>query len=500
MDDLHYDDQAPWSNDVGRAVCGGKQIAWLVPSASLRKDTNRKKQYETISIEWGFRKNKFTPGKWKVVSRKIQKRKRELGKDSEVYVDGIQYPPSKDQVGILKHGFVSMAELYSVPSPEMPEGFAICSPIPKHGLPNATRFTEVLRVLMPEECEEDHRTTTEILYSQPIDTQLPESLKLLFYLLSNNFSLVGNLAHELCWEGFDSRFAFDAKRENKLMISVIHSSGFNTNENMKHLLAMPGLTSGVLAEEVFGSAVRSVDRETITVMLGAGMNPQTLIWVSTSHYVGAMTPLEYFCTEFSPTEMVRLLLSHNASVNEYRRMPVLASAILSRKKHLISLFISYGGDILIGLEALISSTKDRKLKIEHFDVVKPFLKLAIFDDLLAQMLIDYGSDPNQSQNPTDKYTPLQKAVSKGNMEIFNLLLGAGADVDGGFCSYGTTALQVGVMQGNMDVVERLLNAGADVNRAPSPCRGATALQFASIQGFIGIVRRLLEEDADVNAG
>lgn len=73
----------------------------------------RKKQYETAFKKWGFRKNKFNPEKWKVVNRKIQKRKRELGKESEVYVDGIKYPPKKVQVGILKHGFLSTTELYS---------------------------------------------------------------------------------------------------------------------------------------------------------------------------------------------------------------------------------------------------------------------------------------------------------------------------------------------------------------------------------------------------
>jgi hypothetical protein len=72
---------------------------------------SRKKQYENAFKKWRWRKNKLSLDKWKIINRKISKRKR-LGLDSEVYVDGIRYPPEKVQRGI-RQGLISAAEMYS---------------------------------------------------------------------------------------------------------------------------------------------------------------------------------------------------------------------------------------------------------------------------------------------------------------------------------------------------------------------------------------------------
>ena len=72
---------------------------------------NRKKQYENAFKRWRWRKNKLSLDKWKVINRKISKRKR-LGRDSEVYVDGIRYPPEKVGRGI-RQGLISTADMYS---------------------------------------------------------------------------------------------------------------------------------------------------------------------------------------------------------------------------------------------------------------------------------------------------------------------------------------------------------------------------------------------------
>ncbi|GKZ69169.1 hypothetical protein AnigIFM50267_004356 [Aspergillus niger] len=54
-----------------------------------------------------------------------------------------------------------------------------------------------------------------------------------------------------------------------------------------------------------------------------------------------------------------------------------------------------------------------------------------------------------------------------------------------------TALQHAVNNGNMDLINLLLDHGADVNSAPSEDGGATALQIAAIQGYLGIACKLL---------
>jgi ankyrin repeat protein len=59
-------------------------------------------------------------------------------------------------------------------------------------------------------------------------------------------------------------------------------------------------------------------------------------------------------------------------------------------------------------------------------------------------------------------TPLHEAVGSGNLDIAQLLLSHGADINT-LDNYGTTLLHEGSTSGNLDVVEFLLKSGADVN-------------------------------------
>lgn len=73
---------------------------------------------------------------------------------------------------------------------------------------------------------------------------------------------------------------------------------------------------------------------------------------------------------------------------------------------------------------------------------------------------------------------LQAAAEGRNMEIMNVLLKAGADVNGPACqNYGRTALQAAAGRGNLEAVNFLLRAGADVNAAPAEFTGRTAFSI-----------------------
>lgn len=94
---------------------------------------------------------------------------------------------------------------------------------------------------------------------------------------------------------------------------------------------------------------------------------------------------------------------------------------------------------------------------------------------------------------------LQAAAEGGNMEVMNVILKAGADVNGPACqNYGRTALQAAAGRGNLEAVNFLLRAGADVNTAPAECTGRTALRAAAEQGNLEVVGALLKAGADVN--
>ena len=92
----------------------------------------------------------------------------------------------------------------------------------------------------------------------------------------------------------------------------------------------------------------------------------------------------------------------------------------------------------------------------------------------------------------DRKLPLHVAVSRG-IDFVEILLDAGADVDGVFAFSGT-ALQSAAEDGNLDIVALLLERGADVN-AKSGFRGS-ALIAASRGRHADIVEILLLLGAD----
>lgn len=102
-------------------------------------------------------------------------------------------------------------------------------------------------------------------------------------------------------------------------------------------------------------------------------------------------------------------------------------------------------------------------------------------------------------NATKKYngeTALIEATNKGNTEIVEMLLKAGANVDARN-KYCYTALIEASWGSHIDIVRMLLKAGADVNAQNH--FGYTALIEASINGnTTDIVKMLLDAGADVN--
>ncbi|KAF7350253.1 NACHT and ankyrin domain protein [Mycena venus] len=129
---------------------------------------------------------------------------------------------------------------------------------------------------------------------------------------------------------------------------------------------------------------------------------------------------------------------------------------------------------------------------------------------VVQLLLHRGADVNtggkslalesSSTNTVFKGgyhgTALQAAALVGNLDIVQLLLHGGADVNARGGYYGT-ALQAAALVGNLDMVELLLHRGADVNAGDG--HYGTALQAALYQGQVETAELLLEWNVDVNA-
>ncbi|KAE8422730.1 ankyrin repeat-containing domain protein [Aspergillus pseudocaelatus] len=98
-------------------------------------------------------------------------------------------------------------------------------------------------------------------------------------------------------------------------------------------------------------------------------------------------------------------------------------------------------------------------------------------------------------------TPLQEAIKWTYVNIANVLLEHGADINALPAeNRGVTALQAASINGMFELAVRLLERGADVNAPAAPIDGRTAIDGAAERGHFDMVQLLLNaygEDADL---
>jgi ankyrin repeat protein len=113
---------------------------------------------------------------------------------------------------------------------------------------------------------------------------------------------------------------------------------------------------------------------------------------------------------------------------------------------------------------------------------------------LLNFLIERGADVK-----TFGGEALREAAFYDNFASVKLLLRCGANINAqGQPKGGQTPLQSAAKRGRLKMVKYLVNAGAEVNASPSLREGFTALQAAAAGGYLEIVKFLLDSGADVN--
>ncbi|KAF4523008.1 hypothetical protein B566_EDAN007438 [Ephemera danica] len=105
---------------------------------------------------------------------------------------------------------------------------------------------------------------------------------------------------------------------------------------------------------------------------------------------------------------------------------------------------------------------------------------------IVRMLLDSGADPNV-RDTKFRFSALHYAAQNGNIEIAELLLNKGANIEAANIG-GATPLLTAIWWDRQNFVEFLLNRGANVNARTNS--GYTAPQIAGRHGSNSIARLL----------
>jgi uncharacterized protein len=112
---------------------------------------------------------------------------------------------------------------------------------------------------------------------------------------------------------------------------------------------------------------------------------------------------------------------------------------------------------------------------------------------ITGLLISSGADI-EATSELLAMRPLHLAASYADIEVIGLLVAAGAELNS-LTGEGETAVHIAVRLGLVNVVDLLLESGADVD-VQEPSEGMTPLHIAAFQGSQPLVERLVTAGAD----
>ena len=119
---------------------------------------------------------------------------------------------------------------------------------------------------------------------------------------------------------------------------------------------------------------------------------------------------------------------------------------------------------------------------------------------IVQLLLEGGADVNSTGTfglGTDD-AAITLAATYGHLAIIELLITHGADVNQEDSEYGVTAIGAAAWYNHDDVVRLLLEKGADPNWVSDWNMGETPLHWAAMQGAVESATLLLDSGVDVN--
>ena len=249
-------------------------------------------------------------------------------------------------------------------------------------------------------------------------------------------------------------------------------------------------------------AARSGHKEVARLLIAKGAI------VNEEDQKNSFTPLHY-ASRFGHIEVAKLLIAEGSRINardDHGFIP-LHWAALCNQKQLVELLLAKGAQVnakdKVDRTPLYYSCMFREADADIIELLLangadvnagswPSLFVAVHNDniALAEYLIDHGTNVNAKfSSPSESGIVLQLAPYVSSIEMVELLIAKGADVNAG----PWTALHGAVEERRRDIVELLIRKGADVNAKDK--EGKTALWYAKEIGHTEIVELLRKHGA-----
>ena len=304
---------------------------------------------------------------------------------------------------------------------------------------------------------------------------------------SNSLNLVSDLLNQ-------NPNLINAKDKNKL--SVLELALRNRNETLINLVVEKGAEKG--GEIFFFNTIRLGQVDAVKYLLER--NPELL-----NARTKQGTALGW-AAEKGETKIVELLVEKGAKIDADALLGAIKPYTINHE--LVKYLLSQNDKIINekstdGLTALGWAADKGDFKLVK-KLVKDYGAEVNSDALMGAVrafrpnlgivryLLGLCKDPKIiNEKSTDEWTPLTWAASKGNQDLFNLLIDQGADVD-------LEVLVRAVEGDHFGIVQSLLYKNSDIIKNKT-VDGRTALSVAANIGDIFLVELLIREGAEVNA-